>query len=151
MQINSPNVSPFSKSIRYLDSIKAFRFNRLYVTEHTMNEYMLIYQGGDPEWMENTSEEEIAAAMDQWGTWMGNLQATGQLITGGSPLCPGGKSISNDKIVTDISAAEIKELIGGYSIIRAHTIEEATTLAKSCPVLNSPGVSVQVREIMQIG
>ena len=38
-----------------------------------MNDYMLIYQGGDPDWMTNSTEAEQAATMEKWGAWMGNL------------------------------------------------------------------------------
>ena len=44
-----------------------------------MKEFMLIYKGGDPEWMENASQEDMAASMESWRQWMGGLQAKEQL------------------------------------------------------------------------
>ena len=41
---------------------------------------------------------------------------------------------------------EIKEAIGGYSIVKAASIEEAAELSKGCPILASGG-NVEVREI----
>ena len=115
-----------------------------------MKEFMLIYKGGDPDWMENTSEEDMAAELERWGAWMGKLQAKDQLGTGGSPLHTGGKTISNDGVVTDIAASELKELITGYSIIKANHIEEAVMLAKECPALDAPSGDIEVREVMQL-
>jgi hypothetical protein len=116
-----------------------------------MNEYMLIYQGGDPDWAKNTTPAEMAAAMEGWGAWMGDLQAQDKLVTGGSPLHYSGKKISADKVVTDIAASELKELVSGYSIVKASNINEAVELAKSCPIFHYPNVTVQVREVQQMG
>lgn len=115
-----------------------------------MNEYMLIYQGGDPKWMEGVTKEELEAAMEQWGAWMGGLQANDQLVSGGSPLHYSGKTISSDKVVTDISAAELKEIVSGYSIIKAASMDDAIAIAKQCPIFNHPITGVQVREVMQM-
>ena len=46
-----------------------------------MNDFMLIYKGGDPKWMENTSKEEMAASMEKWGAWMGMLEQKQQLVS----------------------------------------------------------------------
>lgn len=113
-----------------------------------MKEFMLIYKGGDPDWMANTTEQEMAKSMEKWGAWMAQLEATEQLVTEGAPLDYSGKRLSNDKVETDIAAAEFKELVSGYSIIRANNIDEATSLAKTCPIFDYPEVEVEVRQIM---
>jgi len=115
-----------------------------------MNDFMLIYKGGDPEWMENTSQEEMAASMEQWGAWMGMLEKKEQLVSGGSPLEYSGNSIDQDGVVTDLSSAELKELVSGYSIIKANNIDEATAIAKECPIFNYPNITVEVRQVMCI-
>lgn len=116
-----------------------------------MNEYMLIYKGGDPKWLENTSPEDMAAAMEKWTIWMEELQSRDRLVTGGAPLQYSGKNITNDGVVTDISTAEFKELVTGYSIVKAATIEEATQIAKACPIFNSPGTTLDIRPIQAMG
>ena len=49
-----------------------------------MKDYMLIYKGGDPEWAQNTSKEEMEASMQRWGAWMESLAKKEQLVTGGT-------------------------------------------------------------------
>ncbi len=115
-----------------------------------MQDYMLIYQGGDPEWHLNTPPEEMQAIMGEWDKWMAALSEKGKLVSGGNPLHYSGKRIDGKRAVTDIAAAEYKELVSGYSIIKASSIDEATELAMSCPVLFSPDCSVEVREIMNM-
>jgi|GEM_PF-4734753 len=51
-----------------------------------MNEYMLIYKGGDPEAYANTTHEDMAASIEKWGNWFAELEAEGKLAAGGSPL-----------------------------------------------------------------
>jgi len=116
-----------------------------------MKDFMLIYKGGDPEWMTNTSPEEMASSMEQWGAWLGMLEQKEQLVSGGSPLHYTGKSLTKDGVVTDVSMAEIKELVTGYSVIKAEDYAGAIEVAKQCPIFNFPDITVEVREVFQIG
>ncbi len=112
-----------------------------------MKEYMLVYKGGDPDWMENTSPEDMAASMERWGAWMADLEAKGQLSNGGAPLHYSGKNLTSDGTVTDVSLAEIKELVTGFSIIKAANMDEAIEIAKVCPIFAYPDISVEIREV----
>jgi hypothetical protein len=47
-------------------------------------------------------------------------------------------------VVTDGPFVESKEIVGGFSIVQAETIEAAAELAKGCPALLVGG-SVEVR------
>ena len=62
----------------------------------------------------------------------------------------GGK-LGAGKLVTDQVAdgplIEIKELIGGYMIVSAASLEEAIEIARGCPGLVRPGSGVEVIEI----
>lgn len=115
-----------------------------------MKEFMLIYKGGDPKWIENTTPEDMAASMEKWGQWMEELQTQDRLVTGGSPLEYSGKNIASNGVVTDIATAEFKELVTGYSIIKALDIDEAIQIAKKCPIFNYPDIMVDVRPIQQM-
>jgi hypothetical protein len=42
---------------------------------------------------------------------------------------------------------EIKELVGGYMIVSAASLEEASQVARECPGLVRPGSGVEVIEI----
>ncbi len=121
------------------------------IHEEKMKEYMLIYQGGDPEWMKNASPEDMQEKMSHWTNWMAELQAKDRLVTGGSPLHYSGKRIDVEGVVTDIAASEFKELVSGYSIIKAVDEEEALELTKTCPIFQSPNIIVELREVVQMG
>jgi hypothetical protein len=117
-----------------------------------MNEYLLIYQGGDQSWRERSAEEQ-KRVMDQWGAWFKELETSGHLRSGGAPLAPGGATlkVNGGKIKTDKALPEVKELIGGFSIIAADSLEQATELAKGTPFLkNNPSGTVVIRPIAQM-
>ena len=92
------------------------------------------------------SPEEMQASMKRWMDWVGSLGAQDKLIDRGSSLQAAGKVVKQNTMVTDGPYTEIKEVIAGYSIIKAASIEEAAELAKGCPIFNSGG-NVEVREI----
>ncbi len=115
-----------------------------------MKDFMLIYKGGDPEWMQKATQEEMAASMARWGAWMSALQEKEQLASGGSPLEFSGKRLNQEGVVTDISASEFKELVTGFSIIKATDINEAITIAKECPIFDHPNINVEIRAVMDM-
>ncbi len=111
-----------------------------------MKEFMLMYKGADKKWM-SAGPEEKQALMAKWGEWMGALTQKGQLVTGGSPLMFDGRIVTKDGMVTDMSSAELKELVTGYSIIKAESYEQAAQIAKGSPIFAHEGAIVEVRAI----
>jgi hypothetical protein len=117
-----------------------------------MADFLVIYQGGDPSWASKPAAE-IEAGMKAWAEWFKQLESTGNLRNPGAPLAPGGLVLRNNGrgIQTDTAMAEVKELIGGYSVIAADSIEQAAELAKTSPFLrNNPQGAVVVRPILQM-
>ena len=64
----------------------------------------------------------------------------------GSRPAPEGRVVNAKKVVTDGPFVESKELVGGYSIVKADTIDAAAELAKGCPALLTGG-RVEVRPL----
>ena len=63
-----------------------------------------------------------------------------------------GGRLGDGKLVTDDSPAdgpfvEVKELVGGYMIVEAESLDEAIEVARGCPGLVRPGSGVEVIEI----
>jgi hypothetical protein len=78
---------------------------------------------------------------------MGGLAAQGKLVDSGNRLRIEGKVVSPGGVITNGPYVEVKEAIGGYTMIRATSLEEAAELSKGCPILTTGG-SVEVREIL---
>src|SRR6185436_9791061 len=116
-----------------------------------MRDYLVTYEGGNMTWTKR-SPEEIQAAMVEWGAWFKELESKGVLRNPGSALAPGGAVIkANGKgFVTDTTMAEVKELIGGFTLIQADSVEQAAKIAEGPPFLkNNPEGRIQVRPVFE--
>jgi len=112
-----------------------------------MKDFMFIFRN-TPSAAE-ASPEEMQANMQLWMNWIDELKKQNR-YKDGEPLTPPGKTVKGAKgTITDGPFVESKEIIGGYFIIHADSLDEAAELAKGCPDLSSNG-SVEVREIMKM-
>jgi hypothetical protein len=57
-----------------------------------------------------------------------------------------GKGVTTDG-ETDGPFIEVKEVVGGFMILRAETLDEAVKVARNCPGVVSPHSKLEVREI----
>lgn len=112
-----------------------------------MNEFLLVFRREAVNNNPAPSPEMIQAMMKPWQDWMGSLAAQNKLVSAGNRLQGEGKVVKPGSIVTNGPYVELKEAVGGYTIIRANSLEEATELSKGCPILLTGG-SVEVREII---
>ena len=111
----------------------------------TENQYLLLFR--DNGWYTHLSIEELEAVMGRFRTWFENLSAKG-IVRGGQALGREGRVISGkgERSVSDGPFAETKEAIGGYLLLTADSLEEATAIAKGMPGLDY-GTRVEVRPI----
>ena len=110
-----------------------------------MNEYVLIYRGGQTR--EERSPAELDASIKRWQAWFAKLGEEGKLKDWGIPLQSAGKQVAAGGIVTDGPYSEGKEVIGGFSVIIASDLAEAAEIAKDCPTFLTGG-SVEVRPVI---
>ena len=100
-----------------------------------MAKFVFLYTGGQ---MAETPEAQ-EQSMQEWGTWLGSLGDSVSDI--GNPF--GASSTLSDGGASSGGASSI----GGYSIVSAESLDDATSLAKGCPVLAGGG-SVEVYEAL---
>jgi hypothetical protein len=113
-----------------------------------MSEFLYVYRGGEDR--SARSPEQVQQVMQKWIAWMQGLAERGHLKDRGHPLEPQVKLVSgSSKTVTDGPYAE-KDVVGGFSLIEARDLAQATELSKGCPILEQPGGSVEIRPIMQM-
>lgn len=111
-----------------------------------MTDFLLVFRD-DYKAQPKASPDEMQATMKQWMDWVGGIAAQNKLVDRGNRLGSTGKTVRANNVVTDGPYTEIKELIGGYTIIKAGSYDEAVELTKGCPILEMGG-NVEVREIM---
>jgi hypothetical protein len=90
--------------------------------------------------------EEAQAMTKRWMDWIGGIAAQNKLVERGNRLDHSGKVVKSNNVVTNGPFIEIKESIGGYTIVKATSYDEAVEMAKNCPILATGG-NVEVREI----
>ncbi len=113
-----------------------------------MSNFMYLFRGGDARRAQQ-SPEEMQAHMEKWGAWMGQLKEEGKLIDG-LPLNGDGKVVSQKgEVVTSGPFAEGSEIVGGYLIVTAESLDDAVDISKGCPIFEHEG-TVEVREIMSM-
>src|SRR5258707_12071924 len=91
------------------------------------------------------SPEEMQQHMKKWETWIGEGFQKGWMLDAGDGLTGEGR-IVRPKVITDGPFVESKEIVGGFSIVQAETIDAAAQLAKGCPGLVLGG-HVEVRPL----
>ena len=94
------------------------------------------------------SPDQLQATIKKWQDWIGGIAAQGK-FSGTNQLGFEGKTLKPNNVVTDGPYAELKEIVGGYLIAKADSIDEVLEMAKGCPVLEMGG-NVEVRNIMVI-
>lgn len=109
-----------------------------------MQDFLFVYRNEYDKMLAGTPDE-MNAMMKKWMEWLGSIAAQNKLTDKGNRLQFSGKVVKNN-VVTNGPYIEIKESIGGYSIIKSASYEEAVEFAKACPIL-SVGGNVEVREI----
>lgn len=110
--------------------------------------YMLIFRDTTPERYEGMSREELRANLDRWNGWCDDLAGQGRMQQG-HPLESSGRLVTARRDrgrPVDGPFAEAKEMVGGYIIVTAANLDEATRLAEQCPLLPF-GMTVEVRPV----
>jgi len=115
-----------------------------------MSQFVYLYRMDPAARMQAMTAERAQQSMQRWMTWLQELDAKGHLKDRGQPLENGGKVVrGQQKTVTDGPYLETKDLVGGFTLVEASTIDQAVELSRGCPVLDSGG-SVEVRPIMKM-
>ena len=111
-----------------------------------MKDFVLLFRQPNYDYS-NTNSGEYQALAKKWQDWVGGIAAQGKLASSGSRLAMEGKVLKAGGVITDGPFVEIRERLGSFIIVKADSLEEATTLAHGCPALDVNG-SVEIRPIM---
>ena len=116
-----------------------------------MGQFLYLYRMSDAAREANMgSPEKAQQNMQRWMTWMQDLDKKGHLKDRGQPLERDGKVVRGaEKSVVDGPYVEAKDWVGGFSIVEAKDLAQATDLSRGCPVLDGGG-SVEVRPVMKM-
>jgi hypothetical protein len=92
---------------------------------------------------EKPSPAQMQAMYGKFNEWRKKFES--QLVDLGGRL--GSGRLVGPQPTTDGPLVEVKELVGGYMIVSAASLDEAIQVARECPGLVRPGSGVEVIEI----
>lgn len=93
---------------------------------------------------EKPSPAQMEEMYAKFNAWKEKFQ--GKIVDMGGKLKSGGKIVTSEG-ATDGPFVETKEVIGGYMIVSAESMEEAIEVVRQSPGVWMPGSRVEVREI----
>jgi hypothetical protein len=110
-----------------------------------MAKFLFLYRN-EREANDSMSPEEMQQQYQKWNAWMTEGIQQGWMLEAGHGLTKEGRVVNAERVVSDGPFVEVKEIVGGFSVIQADTIDAAAEFAKGCPVLLRGG-TVEVRPI----
>jgi hypothetical protein len=110
-----------------------------------MANFLFVYRRGSA-LADRLTPEEMQQHMQKWQKWIAEGLEKGWMANTGDALTQEGRVVNAKRVVTDGPFVEAKEIVGGYSIVQAETIDAAAELAKGCPALLTGG-TVEVRAL----
>ena len=111
-----------------------------------MKDFMMIFIGADYTSM-GLSPEEMQNRMTKWFGWNDKMEQAG-VVKGGNALTPQiRRVVGKDRTVTDLTSAEVKEIVGGYYLVQAESFDAVQEIAQDYPDYDLGG-TVEIREVM---
>jgi hypothetical protein len=108
-----------------------------------MKDFLLLFRQPNYDYS-NVSPKEMEALDKKWQAWVSKLA---KQMSNGQRLSVEGKVLKAGGVITDGPFVEIRERLGGFMVVKAESLEDATTLAHGCPTLEIGG-SVEIRQVM---
>jgi hypothetical protein len=111
-----------------------------------MTFYMLLFWAPKHRLATPRSPEQARESGELWRSWEQALRQAGHSVTGAQLEATGSRLMGPEKAIADGPFGD-DHVMGGYFVVSASSLEQATDLAKGCPVLANGG-TVEVRPVM---
>jgi hypothetical protein len=95
----------------------------------------------------NQSEEVLFESIREMDEWVKGLTKTDTYV-GGDALTNEGRYVRKDRVLSDGPFIEAKEAVSGYIIIEAKDLQQAVSIAQSCPHVQNENMAIEVRPLM---
>ncbi len=113
-----------------------------------MEKFLLIVRE-DLQMLKQFGDEGRYRNMRMMMKWVESLAESGN-YAGGEPLVLNGKYVSREDVLSDGPFIEAKEGISGYMFLQAENIEQAASIAQTCPMVMQGKMILEVRPIMTV-
>jgi len=90
------------------------------------------------------SPEQMQQMFQAYNAWKEKFKDA--ILDMGDKLNSGGRVVTASG-VADGPFIETKEMVGGFMIVSAESYDGAVEVARACPAVHAPGVSLEIREM----
>jgi hypothetical protein len=115
--------------------------------------FMMILHGAPNIW-KDLSPEEMQQKAEKYRAWTERIRSSGRHVSGEKLGEEGGKVLTLQKgrpSVVDGPFSEVREVVGGYLVLRAANYEEALELTRDCPFLDDYRIEIRQTDPMGCG
>jgi hypothetical protein len=116
-----------------------------------MKEFVLFFRMDITNDEAQPTPEQMKKYMQLWMEWIDFIAGKGQLADGGNHLSREGRVLKPNNQVFQKPYTSENVSVAGYIIIYAKDLNDATSIAKKCPILAGENTSVEVREVGTAG
>lgn len=109
-----------------------------------LNEFMLLFRLEPSN--EKTTPEQLTEMHEHWGKFIGGIASQAKLVST-TRLGFEGNLIDDELRVNKGIAMSENKTLSGNMVLKASSLEEATDMAKGCPILKMGG-TVEVRSVL---
>lgn len=117
-----------------------------------MARFMLLLHD-DPAYFASMTPAQMGEIIERYSAWSARLAEQGRLSGGEKLKDHGGRALRRQGgrvVASDGPYVEAKDVVGGFFIIEAASMQEAEALVQDCPHLAGPNW-IELREIEELG
>ena len=116
-----------------------------------MKEFVLLFRMDITNKEARPTKEQMNVYMQRWMQWINSIADKGQLVDGGNHFSRQGRVLKPKKQMVDTPYIADNNSVAGYIIVLVENLDEATKIARKCPILNGENTSVEIREVATLG
>jgi hypothetical protein len=116
-----------------------------------MKQFVLLFRMDITNQKAQPTKAQMDSYMRKWMQWIDEIASNAQLADGGNHFSRGGRVLKPNNVLIEGPHVASSNSIAGYIILRAEHLDEATRIAKKCPILNGKNTSVEIREVATPG
>ena len=97
----------------------------------------------------HSSPEEHRQRIKEMTRWAQELADSGN-YGGGEALTTNGKYVTKESVISDGPFIEAKECVSGFIFVNANNLEQAVSMAQTCPYVADGSMVIEVRPMLTI-
>jgi hypothetical protein len=113
-----------------------------------MEKFLLIVRE-DLQMLGKLTEEERYMGIREMSKWVEEFALSGN-YQNGEPLWVAGRYVSKDYVLSDGPFIEAKEGVSGFMTMTAENLDQAASIAQTCPKVIKGEMQIEVRPIIQV-